>query len=345
MNTQAKTVLIVDDDPRLCLLIRDELSTYGFDCHATTDSEKARDLLQIKHYDVLISDITMPHVSGLELLALVRQNAQGCKVILITGESSHEYLAQALAIGAYDYVEKPFSMDTMIDSVNRATNDLIEIPSLPMRAAKAMQLNGQVARAAFESIQALVKAVEAKDPHTKQHSEHVARYAIDLAATMGATIEVKKIVRIAALLHDVGKIGVPDHILTKSGKLTDKEFEHIRRHPTMGADILSKIALFGEHAMAIRHHHERWDGNGYPDGLAAEEIPWIARIINIADSIDAMLMQRTYKNSYPINKMLGELQRCAGTQFDPEMAAIAVAWCGRNINKLLLPTTTIDMVA
>jgi len=344
MNTRAKTVLIVDDEPRLCLLIGDELNTCGFDCHTTTDPQEARYLLEMECYDVLITDIAMPHISGLDLLALARQNAPACKVILITGASSREYLAQALMVGAYDYVEKPFSMKELLDSVRRAANDRGDIPRLPMRAAMAMELSEQAARTAFESIQALVKAVEAKDPYTRRHSEHVACYAVNLAATLGASAEVQETVRSAALLHDVGKIGVPDHILTKPGKLTSEEFEHIRRHPALGADILSNITLFGEHAMAVRHHHEKWDGSGYPEQLAAEEIPWISRILNIADSMDAMLMKRTYKDSYSIDKMLGELQRCAGTQFDPEMAVVAVAWCDQNIDKLLLPNEAMGML-
>ena len=344
MNTRAKTVLIVDDEPQLCLLIGDELSARGFDCHTTIDPQEARYLLDVERYDVLIADIAMPHVGGLDLLALVQQNTPECKVILITGISSREYLAQALMVGAYDYVEKPFSMDELLDSVRRATNDQADIPRLPMRAAIAMELSEHAAQTAFESIRALVKAVEAKDPHTRRHSEHVACYAVDLSAALGGDANVQETVRIAALLHDVGKIGVPDHILTKPGKLTNEEFEHIRRHPTLGSDILSNITLFGEHAMAVRHHHEKWDGSGYPEQLAAEEIPWISRIINIADSMDAMLMQRTYKDSYSIDKMLGELQRCAGTQFDPEMAVVAVAWCNQNTDKLFLHNKAMDML-
>ena len=344
MNTRAKTVLIVDDEPQLCLLIGDELSACGFDCHSTTDPQEAMDLLGMECYDVLITDIAMPDVSGLDLLTLARQNAPACKVILATGASSREYLAQALMVGAYDYVEKPFSMDELLDSVRRATNDRGDIPRLPMRAATAMKLSEEASRTAFESIRALVKAVEAKDPYARRHSEHVACYAVDLSAAFGGAVDVQETVRVAALLHDVGKIGIPDHILTKPGKLTSDEFKYIQKHPALGADILSNITLFGEHAMAVRHHHENWDGSGYPDQLAAEEIPWISRIINIADSMDAMLMKRAYKDSYTVDRMLGELQRCAGTQFDPEMAVVAVAWCDQNIDKLLLHNEAMDML-
>ena len=342
MGEQAKTVLIVDDEPQLCLLIGEELRACGFDCHTISDPEEARDLLGIQHYDVLITDIAMPNVSGLDLLVLAQQNAPACKVILITGTSSREYLAQALMVGAYDYVEKPFSTDELLGSVQRAINDRGDVFHLPMRAAAAMELSEQATQAAFDSIQALVKAVEAKDPYTRQHSEHVAHYAVALAATVGATAELQETVRIAALLHDVGKIGVPDHILTKPGKLTDDEFEHIRRHPALGSDILSNITLFKHVPMIVRHHHERWEGGGYPDGLAGEEIPWAARLINVADSMDAMLLERTYKSAYDVGKMMNQLRICAGKQFDPAIAAAALAWCEKNMDQLILPNRPIE---
>ena len=344
MTTEPRTVLIVDDEPEICLLVGDELSACGFDCHSVSDSEEARGLLETEKYDVLIADISMPRVSGLDLLAFVRQNAPACKVILTTGASSREYLAQALMVGAYDYVEKPFSTDELLDTVRRATNGQTDIPRLPMRAAAAMELDGQAARAAFESVQALVKAVEAKDPYTRRHSEHVTHYATSLAEAMGAPQRVRETVRVSALLHDIGKIGVPDHILTKPGKLTDDEFEYVRRHPALGADILANITLFGPEAMVVRHHHENWDGSGYPDGLAGEEIPWAARLINVADSIDAMLMDRAYKSAYPVDRMMLELQMCAETQFDPEIAVAALSWCRQNMHKLILPSRPIETV-
>ncbi len=147
MNTRAKTVLIVDDEPQLCLLIGDELSACGFDCHSTTDPQEAMDLLGMECYDVLITDIAMPDVSGLDLLTLARQNAPACKVILATGASSREYLAQALILGAYDYIEKPFDMVELVETILRATSDEAALPQLPMRAAAALQLTAQTKQA------------------------------------------------------------------------------------------------------------------------------------------------------------------------------------------------------
>ena len=158
-------------------------------------------------------------------------------------------------------------------------------------------------------------------------------------------MQTRETIRVSALLHDVGKIGVPDRILTKPGKLTDDEFEYVRRHPPLGADILANITLFGHEALIVRHHHENWDGSGYPDGLTGEEIPWAARVINIADSIDAMLMERTYKSAYAIDRMMLELRMCAGRQFDPAIAAAALSWCDQHPDELITPARPIESLA
>jgi putative two-component system response regulator len=341
MTTASKTVMIVDDEPEICLLIGDELSDRGFDCHSLCDPVEAQELLETECCDVLIVDISMPHVTGLDLLAVARRRAPDCKVILMTGHTGSEYLAQALMLGAYDYVNKPFDVVKLAEIVLKATGDEGHLPQLPLRAAAAMHLATQTKQAAVDSVRALARAVEAKDPYTQRHSEHVAHYAMSLAEAMDVPAENRKIIHTSALLHDVGKIGVPDNILTKSGKLTADEFEHIRRHPALGADILSHITLFKQVPRIIRHHHEKWDGSGYPDGLAGEEIPWAARLINVADSIDAMLMERTYKPAYDVEQMMMQLRICAGKQFDPAIAAVALSWCEENMDKLILPNRPI----
>ncbi|NQU76553.1 MAG: HD domain-containing protein, partial [Planctomycetes bacterium] len=281
-----------------------------------------------------------PHVSGLDLLAYVKQHAPACKVILVTGVSRCEYLAQAIMLGAYDYLEKPFKHGELAELVSKAASGDAGSPQLPHRAAAAMELSEQVKQAALDSVRALVRAVEAKDPYTRRHSEQVTHYAVGLARALNVPEDMVEHIRVASLLHDIGKIGVPDHVLVKPGKLSDEEFEHIRRHPKLGAEILANITLFGKEAQLVRYHHERWDGEGYPDGLAGDEIPFASRIICVADCIDAMLMERTYKTGYPVGKMLGELERCVGTQFDPKIAASAVEWCGANLDELFLPSKT-----
>ncbi len=330
-------ILIVDDEPQICAAISCRLTAHGLDCQTTSDPQRVQDLLAGQQFDVLIADIAMPELSGLELLVHAKRYSPGCKGILITGRSNRETLAQALMLGAYEYIEKPLSMDDLMAAVARALRDESAIPELSLKAADALRAGSPARHASLDSVWALTRAVEAKDPFTKEHSEHVAQYAVALGVALDLPADAIEPLRVAALLHDVGKIGVPDRILTKPGKLTGEEFEYIRRHPALGADILAKITVFGREAEIVRYHHERWDGGGYPDGLTGEEAPLASRIIMVADSMDAMLMARSYKDSYPVKKVFVELRRCAGTQFDPKIAATAVEWCSTSADELILP--------
>ncbi len=337
MGAVRAKILVVDDEPQVCSAICHRLIAHDFNCQTSSDPQCAKEVLATGQFDVLIADIAMLVVSGLDLLVHAKRYAPGCKVILITGKSNREFLAQALMLGAYEYLEKPFNMDELVATVTRSVRNESNIPELPFRAADAIHSVSPTKRASLDSVWALIRAVEAKDPFTREHSEHVSHYAVALGTALGLTpIELESL-RVAALLHDVGKIGTPDRILTKAGKLTDEEFEYIHRHPALGADILANITVFGREAELVRHHHERWDGTGYPDGLTGEETPLASRIMCVADCMDAMLMERTYRECYPVEKMLGELERCAGTQFDPKIAAVAVQWCRRNPDKLMLP--------
>ena len=337
MEAHGSRVLIVDDDPVVGEMIRQQLAEKGFSCQVTQDPRCAGDIIDTQPPDVMITDIEMPGTSGLELLVHARKRAPGCKVVLATGYSKRQYLVQALLLGAHDYIEKPFRPGELVEVVSRAANGGAEGQLLVDRAVEAMEFSLQVRQASLDSVGALVRAVEAKDPYTRRHSEQVAHYAVHLARALGMSAADVESIRVASLLHDIGKIGVPDHILIKAGPLTDEEFEQVSRHPALGSDILANITLFASEAKLIRHHHERWDGKGYPNGLVGEETPLASRIIQVADCIDAMLMERTYKAGYSVDAMLGELIRCAGTQFDPKIAAAALAWCQSHREALFLP--------
>ena len=341
MEPRPTRVLIVDGEPQVCNLIREELSGHGLDCQITTQPQEARELLDSRQFGLLITGVLMPQISGLDMLVYAKEHASDCKVILITVHSERKYLAEAIMLGAYDYIEKPFSKGELAEVVLKATNDKSDTLQLPLRAAAAMETISQGKRASLDSVRALVRAVEAKDPFTRRHSEQVAHYATNLAKALNVPEAMIEQIWTASLLHDIGKIGVPDYILTKPGKLTDEEFGYIRRHPALGAEILENITLFRQEAQLIRHHHERWDGKGYPDGLTGEETPFASRIMCVADCMDAMLMERTYKEIYPVERMIGELVRCADTQFDMRIATTAVQWCLTNPDKLILPGSRI----
>jgi putative nucleotidyltransferase with HDIG domain len=330
-------VLVVDDEPAVCALIQDELRQQGCHCTVATEPEQAIGLLDGDAFDLILADMSMPRLSGLDVLVCAKRKAPDCRVVLITARGTRDFVAQALFLGAFDYVEKPFGAGELLSAVSRALHDRAQSSALSLRAADAMEFQNQAARASLDSVLALVRAVEAKDAYTRRHSEQVTHYTQSIAQTLGLPAELMERIRIAALLHDVGKIGVPDHILTKTGPLTEGEFQYIRSHPALGAEILGTIGLFKAESLLVRRHHEQWDGRGYPDGLVGEEAPLGARIIQVADCIDAMLMERTYKRGYPVEKMLAELTRCAGTQFDPKLAAAALAWCQSHREALFLP--------
>ncbi len=328
-------ILVVDDDPRICEMIDTYLTPRGLPCTCVGSGPEALTLLEQGEYPLLISDVSMPALSGLELLQHVRAHRPQCRVILTSGLQCAQSLAEALLLGAYDFILKPFDLDQVERSVRQALSDRGPGQYLSLRAARAMLCEPHLRQVSLESIRALVHAVEAKDPYTRKHSEHVARYSIELARHLQVSDDIFESIRTAALLHDCGKIGIPDNILTKPGALTDEEFAHIRRHPAIGFDILAKISLFQTEATLVRAHHERWDGKGYPDGLRGDDIPFGARVIHLADCIDAMLMRRTYKEPYPLERVLQELDAGAGSQFDPRLARAAIDWCSEYSHALI----------
>jgi len=185
------------------------------------------------------------------------------------------------------------------------------------------ELNRQLANVSLESLRVLVAAVEARDPYTRDHSVRVAAFARHLAEEVKLTKRQVQVIHSAAMLHDIGKIGVPDSILIKPAKLTEEEFEHIKRHPVIGVNILEQTRFFVTELPLVRHHHERYDGRGYPDGILGSDIPLGSRIIHVADAVEAMLAQRSYKRPCTVEHVLAELENGRGLQFDPEVAVLA----------------------
>jgi putative two-component system response regulator len=335
MSNAFPRVLVVDDDVRLGRAVEEGLRARGHDCLAVDGAIRARELLGEHAFEVLVTDVSMPVATGLELLEDALKANPGCRVILITGIHSPRCLARALEAGAYDFIHKPFEVAELARIVSAALEGGVA-PSLSLRAARALEQKQATGQAGLEAVRALVKAVEAKDPCTSQHSEHVAHYATALAELLSLGRSEIDRIRTAALLHDAGKIGIPDRILTKPGRLDDTEFGRIRRHPAIGAEILENIAMFSQEAALIRYHHERWDGGGYSVGLSGEDIPLGARIIAIADALDAMLMRRSYKEAFTVEKTVAQLEQGSGSQFDPDLAVVAVKWVREHPDQVIL---------
>jgi response regulator RpfG family c-di-GMP phosphodiesterase len=331
-------ILLVDDEPRLYAALCDELSRLGVDCCMAAGLQQADHVLDNRQVDVLLVDFRRRATSDLDVLTFAVRHAPTCGIVLATGHTSPEYLAKVVALGAYHYVESPFDPRMLSSLVLRVVGTGTVTRERPGPALAMLEHAAQAPPGSVESVRALVRAVEAKDPFTRRHSEQVAHYAVHMAMFLNMPAMIIEHIRLASLLHDIGKIGVPDCILTKPSGLTDDEFEFVRRHPALGAEIVADITSLREESLLVRHHHERWDGTGYPDGLTGEETPLASRIMCVADCMDAMLMARTYKMGYPVEKMLGELERGAATQFDPRIAAAAVEWCRANPAEVILPT-------
>jgi putative nucleotidyltransferase with HDIG domain len=205
------------------------------------------------------------------------------------------------------------------------------------RNRRLTRLQARLRHAHLDSVMALVAAVEAKDPYTRRHSMNVSVYAEKLAQSLDLKQGEIEMIKIAGVLHDVGKIGMPDSVLTKPGKLSPVEMKLMREHPVIGAAILKPVIFLNRERPLVLHHHEWFNGNGYPEGLSGEKIPLGARILHVADSIDAMLSPRTYKAAYCIERTVDEIKKGSGTQFDPQVSAAAIHWISQNetlINRL-----------
>lgn len=319
------SLLLVDDEPGILQFLTD-LFLGSYDVRTARDGEEALAALRERNVDVVITDIAMPRLDGIGLLAAVKQLPTRPDVILMTGNADVDTAISALKQGAYDFVRKPFDIDEILFAVERT----MEKRTLQAQAARYRDtLEAMVddrTRAYRElllaTLQSLVRTLEFKDRYTKHHSESVARYASALARAAGLSEEMVQRVATAGLLHDIGKIGIRDSVLTKPGRLTAEEFGHVKLHPVIGAEILDPVLADDAIIAGVRHHHESLDGRGYPEGLAGDRIPLIARVLAIADSYDAMRSRRAYREARDHAAVLEVIEGAAGTQFDPELVAI-----------------------
>ena len=508
---QHARLLIVDDEPEVCKSLEDEFRHAGYHCASLTDPQAARELLCHDTFDVVITDLAMPRLTGMQLLGEIRKCYPQTQVILISGVGTLESAKDAIRHGAYDYLQKPFQSElihkvvegalqqriensqerredagevecrdgltgllsqrymhvtlpqirkrcrsenttctilladifkfsdvnekvgiadgdvvlqevasrirrvvrrgdllmrhegdwfgvVLVDAPSNAVRKLAErmksavnsqpfhcqsgyvnmnlnigwatsepgflisenmlidrsraavaealkqgggsirswdelnaavVPSSKQDSLEEMnravgEIDARLRNAYLESAQALVAAVEAKDKFTEQHSFNVRTYAQAFGKELGFSDSMLQTLRLGALLHDIGKIGVPDEILLKNGPLTDEEYTIVQRHPQIGARIIEQASFLRQVVPAVLHHHEWWDGSGYPDGLAGEQIPFAARLVHVADAVDTMRGRRVYKDAYPLQRVLDELDGMAGRQFDPKLAPMAI---------------------
>lgn len=270
--------------------------------------------------DLVLMDIYMDDMDGLETLRTFKQRPEGeIPVIFLTCDEDINSEVEALHLGAVDYIRKPVVPDILTMRVLKT----IEFEHLKKELSKEVEKKTKENnRLTLHVVQTLAEAIDAKDTYTNGHSGRVAAYSKEIAKRYGYDEGHQDEIYMMGLLHDVGKIGVPDWIINKTSRLTDEEFAEIKKHPVVGNNILKRIKEMPQLAFGARWHHERVDGRGYPDGLKGNEIPEEARIIAVADAYDAMTSNRSYREPMPQEKVRGEIEKGKGAQFDPKFADI-----------------------
>lgn len=311
-----KRILVVDDSTTILRFVEDILKE-KYNPVLVKSGELALAYLAENQVDMVLLDIFMPKMDGFETFKRIKEMEpkRDVPVVFFTSGVEAENEIKALAMGAKDFIRKPFVPQVMLNRIN----NILELDELTKNLErKVEQKTHQVEQLSFEIIATIASMIEAKDKYTKGHSIRVAEYSAMLAEALGWDEEKVKNLKYIALLHDIGKVGIPDRVLNKPGKLTDNEFSIIKSHTTIGGDILKDIETIAYVDAGAKYHHERYEGGGYPSGIAGANIPTVARIISIADAYDAMNSKRVYRDVLPKEIIRRELINGRGTQFDPD---------------------------
>jgi len=306
-------ILVIDDEDVIRMLMLEILESAGHEVVAAETAERALTLLDESEFELVVSDVIMPGLSGLDLLGAVRARRASLPVVLVTGAGTYDTLSQALTRGAAGLVTKPFAhaelQNAVSDALERATRSREELRERLLAPTLAS---------------ALANAIEARDSYLHGHCERLASLAIRLAELLGLRPDEVETIRLGAILHDVGKIGIPDRVLLKPAALDEEERRIVETHPEIGDKLLEPLDLLAATRPIVRHHHERWDGAGYPDRLAGTAIPLGARIVAVADSIEVMTSRQLYRQSRTHGEVVEELHTCRATQWDPQIVDLAL---------------------
>ncbi len=320
-------LLIVDDEAGVCLLLKEWLTEEGYTCQTALSGEEALVMLQEREFDAIISDLSMPGISGLELLARVREAYPHTAFLMATGVGDIRLAVQAMKQGADDYLMKPFQLEAVVASLARALEmrrlereldnyrthleDMVDKRTGQLQAAL-----GHIGQIYDETLEALGAALDLKDGDTAGHARRVTRYCLEIAKAIGCSEEERHQLKRGAYLHDIGKIAIPDAILLKPAALTSEEMSVMWAHPYIGYEFVGRISFLAEAAEIVLTHHERFDGSGYPQGLMGDEIPLGARIFAVADTLDAMTSDRPYRHALPLAAAREEIRQQSGRQFE-----------------------------
>jgi putative two-component system response regulator len=331
-------ILAIDDDEVSRKLIRGNLSDIARVNTVVCGRDGLSYLNTWKKVDLILLDYRMPGMNGIEVLKQIKSMAEfrEVPVIMLTGEEDESLESQALEAGAADFIHKPIIIPVMRQRVMNIMNYFYLQHSLQAevtRQTKLAEKRQEEAEQLFEEmIMALAQAIDAKDHYTHGHSQRVAEYSAQISLLLGDDPQQVRLIYYMGLLHDIGKIGIPVKIINKPGKLTDEEYSIIKSHSAIGAEVLNPIRIRPELMIGARYHHEKFDGSGYPDKLAGEDIPRAARIIAVADAYDAMTSDRSYRKCMRSLKVYDEIAKKRGSQFDPEIADIMLSYLRYNMS-------------
>ena len=321
-------ILLADDDDKILKSLTNILSLQGHNCKAASDGYEAINEYKKENYDCVLLDIEMPRMNGIEAAKTLLSINPDLSIIMVTAFRDLDIIRSTMRIGAYDYLVKPVlpeELGRVLEKV-KERNFLLQIKRdyQTELESKVREQREKIEKKMLETITSLVNALETKDPYQEGHSKQVKEIAIGIAEKLGYTKKEKEILSYACMIHDIGKVGIPDSILMKPETLTDKEYTIMKKHPQIGEFIINPSIRNKKILNAVLHHHERFDGKGFPDGLKGKKIPESARILAIADSLSAMISKRPYRKGLSKEKIIKELTKNSGTQFDPKLVKITL---------------------
>ena len=321
-------ILIVDDEETIRLALRKFLRSRGYEVEIAAAGDQALQILDRESFSLMLCDVRMPGMTGVQLVPKARERDEDLAIIMLTAVNDAATATEVLSSGATDYLMKPVELADLQQAVDRALHKRAELieqrrldklirEEVALRTAELEREKESLRLMSVSIAETLINAMEAKDLYLRGHSQRVAELAGDLAEELGLDQTICEDLRVAGRLHDVGKIGIREAILNKPGRLTAEEFDHVKRHVQIGLDILAPLFHIKKPLNYVEHHHERWDGAGYPRGLSGEGIPLGARILCAADTFDALTSKRAYREPLAPMAALEHLRVDAGKQFDP----------------------------
>src|SRR3972149_5141083 len=331
MNNKEK-ILVIDDELMARYAVQQVLKD-RYSIFLAAGGKEGLDFMAQNPVDLVVLDIKMPDMDGVTVLREIKKRYPDTEVVLLPAYAGVETAQSALRLGALDYLTKPFDKDDVINVVERGLRKRQDLVRLKLEHEDLLRIKEYLEKEIettrdnlllyYEgTIKALIRAIDAKDHYTFDHSEHVARLSLSIEDEIGSSMIMKDKLEHAAIMHDIGKIGINEQILRKESLLTEEEHIEMRKHPEIGARIVRAVPFLEDTVDVILYHHERFDGNGYPEGLDGDKITLTARIVSVADTIDAMTRDRPYRNALSLSQLIDELKKGAGTQFDPEIVKL-----------------------